>query len=135
MRIGILEDNQALARILQLSLELTGHKVHNTETIKDFLVVVLSPIVVELIIVDFRLFSEPSGVGLTGADVIRFVRRTYPDLPAILTSAAPLPRLHVGIEGLSRVKILQKPFRVAHLLETIKVLTSEEMKRGEKWQN
>src|SRR5947207_8356697 len=124
MRIGILEDNQALARILQLSLELTGHKVHNTETIKDFLVVVLSPIVVELIIVDFRLFSDPSGVGLTGADVIRFVRRTYPDLPAILISAAPLRRLHVDIEGLSIVHILQMTFSVAYHIDNIKVLTS-----------
>src|SRR5262249_19790431 len=114
MKIGILEDYQALGRILQLSLGAAGHTVYAFQTVKDFLTFVASPVPADLIIVDFRLLADVSGV-----DVIRHIRTTFPQLPAILISAAPLTTLESAIVGLSRVKILQKPFKTTTLLEMI----------------
>jgi DNA-binding NtrC family response regulator len=122
MRIGILEDYQSLGRVLQLSLGLAGHKVHAFQTIIDFLAFMASPDPADLIIVDFLLLTERSEVGISGADVIRHIRRSHPDLPAILISAAPRSTLEVATAGLSRVKILAKPFKTATLLEMVEMI-------------
>jgi CheY-like chemotaxis protein len=123
MKIEILEDHQGLGRILQISLRFAGHSVHTSQTIVDFLTYVSSPASVDLIIVDFRLLAEHSETGLTGADVIRHVRTMFPDLPAILISAVPLAKLEAATIGLPKVKVLQKPFKTATLLEMIKEIT------------
>ena len=119
MRIELLEDHQGLSRMLQLSLRLAGHTVHTSQTIIDFLTFMDSSAPIDLIIVDFRLLAERSEIGLSGADVIRHVRTTSPDLPAILISAVPLTKLEAAIVGLSRVRVLQKPFKTANLVEMI----------------
>jgi DNA-binding NtrC family response regulator len=123
MRIELLEDHQGLSRMLQLSLGLAGHTVHTSQTIVDFLTFLDSPTSVDLIIVDFRLLAERSEIGLSGADVIRHIRTTSPDLPAILISAVPLAKLEAATVGLSRVKVLQKPFKTVTLLEVIEAIT------------
>jgi|SRR5437667_11310976 len=123
MRIEILEDHQGLGRILQISLGLAGHTVHTSQTIVDFLTFVSSSAEADLVIVDFRLLAERSEIGITGADVIRHIRTMSPDLPAILISAVPLTKLETATVGLSRVKVLQKPFKTATLLEMIKEIT------------
>src|SRR5579859_1599058 len=112
MRIGILEDNQSLGRILQLSLENAGYTVHTYQTSRDFLLFMTSPERADLIVVDFRLLAErpEGGSKLSGADVIRHIRTDAPDLPAILISASPLATLEAATSGLSGVKMLQKPF-------------------------
>jgi len=122
MRIGILEDYQSLGRVLQLSLGLAGHQVHAFNTIIDFLAFMASPDPVDLIIVDFLLLTEHSEVGISGADVIRHIRRSCPNLPAILISAAPRSTLEAAIAGLTRVKVLGKPFKIAVLLEMVEMI-------------
>jgi DNA-binding NtrC family response regulator len=123
MRIEILEDHQGLGRILQISLGLAGYTVHTSQTIVDFLTFVSSSAPADLVIVDFRLLAERSEIGITGADVIRHIRTMSPDLPAILISAVPLTKLEAATVGLSRVKVLQKPFKTATLLEMIEAIT------------
>lgn len=120
MRIGILDDYQSLGRVLELSLRLAGHTVHASQTIIDFLSFMDASDSADLIIIDFLLLGERSEIGLSGVDVIRHIRKISPDLPAILISAAPLAVLEAATTGLSRVKILQKPFRTAILLDMIK---------------
>ena len=115
MKIGILEDYPALGRTLQLSLGAAGHTVQASQTVKEFLTFVTSPVPADLIIVDFRLLADLSGV-----EVIRYLRKISPDLPAILISAAPLATLEAATAGLPRVRILQKPFKTPALLEMIK---------------
>jgi len=123
MRIGILEDYQGLGRILQLSLGKAGYTVHTSQTIRDFLAFMTSPTPADLIIVDFRLLAERSEIGISGVDVIRHIRTTFPNLPAILISAVPLATLENATAGLSGVKLLQKPFKMATLLETIRMIS------------
>ena len=123
MRIGILEDYQSLGRILQLSLGLAGYTVQTSQTIIDFLTFVTSPTPADLIIVDFLLLAEHPEAQLSGTDVIRHIRTTSPNMPAILISAAPLATLEAATVGLSGVKILRKPFKTTTLLEMIKAVT------------
>jgi DNA-binding response OmpR family regulator len=118
MRIGILEDNQALGNMLKLSLDLAGHIVHTSHTVKGFLTLVTSPSPPNLIIVDFHLTGD-----FSGTDVIRHIRTIRPDLPAILISAAPLTTLEAAAAGLSQIKILQKPFKMLTLQEAITTIT------------
>ncbi len=124
MRIGILEDNQSLGRVLQLFLENAGYTVHTFQTGSDFHLFMSSPERADLIIVDFRLLAERTEGGsyLSGVDVIRYIRTISPNLPAILISAAPLATLEVATSELGGVKILQKPFKMGILLETIKTI-------------
>ena len=114
MKIGILEDNYTLGRILQLSLTVAGHTVHLYHTLEDFLAFITSSPSVSLMIIDFFLNSDSSGI-----DVIYHIRTILPELPAILISALPLDNLEAATRGLSRVKILQKPFATSILLEMI----------------
>ncbi len=125
MKIGILEDNRSLGLVLQFSLEKAGYTVHTSQTNSDFLLFMTSPERADLIVVDFLLLAEHSEEesNLSGTDVIRNIRTTSPDLPAILISAVPLATLEAAASGLSRVKTLQKPFRMVILLETIKTIT------------
>ena len=122
LRIGILEDYQSLGRVLQLSLGLAGHTVHIFHTIIDFLTFMTSPDPVDLVIVDFLLLAERSEAGVSGVDVIRHIRTTSPDLPAILISASPRETLEAATAGLSGVKILTKPFKTAALLKMIETI-------------
>src|SRR5690348_10188499 len=98
MKIGILEDNQSLGRMLQFSLEKAGYTVYTSQTSRDFLLFMTSPERADLIVVDFRLLAEHSeGENqLSGADVIRHIRTIFSDLPAILISAAPLATLEAA---------------------------------------
>jgi DNA-binding response OmpR family regulator len=125
MKIGILEDNQSLGRVLQLFLTKAGYTVYTSRAARDFLLFMASPERADLIVVDFRLLAERSEEesNLSGADVIRHIRTTSPDLPAILISAAPLATLEAAVCGLTGVKMLQKPFKMHYLLETIHSLT------------
>ncbi|HLZ64518.1 MAG TPA: response regulator [Ktedonosporobacter sp.] len=118
MRIGILEDNQALGNMLKLSLGLAGHTVHTSHTVNGFLTFVTSPTPPNLIIVDYHLIGD-----FSGTDVIRHIRTIQPNLPAILISAAPLTKLEAAAAGISKVKILQKPFKMLALQETITTIT------------
>ena len=124
MQIGILEDDRPLGRMLQLNLEYSGYTVKVSQTVKDF----LATLGYDLIIVDLRLQSEQGekGSGLSGADVIRYIRTISPEMPAILISAAPMTTLEAAARGLPGVKILQKVFKVKTLIETIRALTQFE---------
>jgi len=125
MKISILEDYHALGHLLQLSLELAGHTVQSSETVLEFLMSVNTPVPADLIIVDFYLLAEGTEVQLSGVDVIRHVRTTSPNVPAILISAAPLATLQAAAAGLPRVTIIRKPFRTSFLLETIQSIKHE----------
>jgi CheY-like chemotaxis protein len=125
MKIAILEDYQRLGRILETSLRLSGHEVYACQTIIDFLALVTSSDRVDLIVIDYLLLAERSEAKISGADVIRHVRKIMPDLPAILISAAPLATLQKATAGLSGVKLLSKPFKTAALLEMVRTIQLE----------
>lgn len=120
MRIGILEDYQALGSMLELTLKVAGYSVQTAHTIEDFFAHVMFPDPPDLLIVDFLLQEKYSG-----AEVIREVRKKTPLRPVILISAAPLATLRTAISGIPQVIILQKPFQMSALREIIQKLLSQ----------
>ena len=123
MNIAILEDNPGVGRLFEKGLG-REHTVHVANTVRDFFSFIAASENVDLIIVDYRLISEHGEEkgNLSGADVIRAVRKTLPNLPAIVISAASLGVLQAACDGLSRLQILQKPFKMDYLRETIQTL-------------
>jgi DNA-binding response OmpR family regulator len=119
MRIGILEDYQSLGYMLELTLKVAGHQVQTAQTIEDFFTLVIASDPPDLMIVDFLLQAK-----YTGADVIRELRKVAPTQPVILISAAPLPTLRAAVAGIPQVTILQKPFQMSVLRETIQRIFS-----------
>jgi len=121
MRVGILDDHQGICDMLSMALELAGHTASTYQDSAQFLAFVTqeqaSPLsgVFDLMIVDYHLPGELSGV-----DVIRRVRRIYPNLPVLLISAECPRVLEAAKEGLTGVKLFPKPLRLSTLLATIK---------------
>ena len=123
MRIGVLEDNIFIGEMLQHGLQLEGHTVVVYYCPTEFLAHMSEPTIAstsfDLIIVDL-FFSE----GISGGEVIHHVRRILPDLPAIFIAVGSSWQIEAARRALPTVRVLQKPFRMAALLATMKELST-----------
>ena len=121
MRIAVLDDNQCIGEMLQHYLELEGHTVVVYCSPSKFLVNIIEPTTastpLDLMIVDLFL-SE----GISGGEVIHHVRKSFPDLPVILISAASAWEIEAAKRGLPTVRVLRKPFSMTTLLAMIREL-------------
>ncbi len=122
MRIGVLEDDPAICGLLKEVLERLGHVVSVHRNGLDFLMEVLEEEQVTLsrpfdvVLVDLLLPTDISGI-----QAIHQVRISSPDLPIVVVSAVPSRDLEVVKTRYPGVKALQKPFRLADLLEAIEI--------------
>lgn len=126
MRIGILEDNPSICDMLQVALELAGHRVSVHYKSSTFLTTVIPPehaqttrASFDLLIIDLVLPETISGL-----QVVHYVKMVYPDLPILLISAASHLRIEAALEDLPGVNALRKPFKVSDLLSAIQMHTS-----------
>jgi len=123
VKIAVLDDNIIIGEMLQQSLELAGHSVVVYSSPSQFFAAInaeapkTAPF--DLMIVDL-LLSE----GFSGVEVIQRVRNVFLDLPAILISAARSWEIEAARRALPTVRVLQKPFRMAALLATMKELST-----------
>jgi DNA-binding response OmpR family regulator len=121
MRIAVLEDNINIGEMLQQGLKLEGHTVAVYYSPTEFLAHILDPTTastsLDLIIVDL-FFSE----GISGGEVIRQVRHTFPDLPAILISAGSSWQVEAARRAMPTVRVLGKPFSMTTLMAMIREL-------------
>ncbi len=125
MKIAVLDNNVAIGEMLQQGLEMAGHTVVVYSSPSTFFADIkvadpktaLAPF--DLILVDL-LLSE----GTSGIEVIHGMRNIFPDLPAILISAASCWAIEAARRALPTVRVLQKPFRIATLLAMMKELSS-----------
>lgn len=122
MKIAVLDDNAAVGQMLQDALHLVRHTVSVFLSPSQFLAVLNRPHTAQppfdLIIVDL-LLSE----GMSGLDVITRVRKTFPDLPAILITAGTSWDVEAARRSMPDIKILRKPFSLAALLNIVKELS------------
>lgn len=142
MKIAVLDDNSDMGEMLKQGLELAGHTVVVYASPAEFLTdintmpyqssrndarqegVKSSPDQIwsgppfDLIMVDLFL-SE----GFSGVQVIQQVWNTFPNLPAILISAATSWDIEAARKIVPTVKILRKPFTMAALWEITKEIT------------
>jgi DNA-binding response OmpR family regulator len=142
MKIAVLDDNLDMGEMLKQGLELAGHTVVVYSSPSAFLAnfnaipyqslgnddqqegVKASPDQIwssppfDLIMIDLFL-SE----GFSGVQVIQQVWNTFPNLPAILTSAATSWEVEAARKALPTVVILRKPFTMAALWAITKEIT------------
>lgn len=116
MRILIIEDDEAIARVLQRGLRAHGHQTVVAETGEDG-VLLATDETVELIILDVSL------PGLNGHQVLERVRSSRPRLPVLMLTArsdleSKVKALHAGADD-----YLTKPFAFEELLARIHAIT------------
>lgn len=113
--ILIVEDDQTIARFVQLELEHAGYEVlRATEgsTAMD----VLAEREVDLVILDLML------PGVDGLDVARFIRKKGMDVPILmLTARAETHDVVLGFEA-GADDYLRKPFEIPELLSRVRAL-------------
>lgn len=123
MRIGLLEDDNAIQEMLSLVLQDEGYLVSIYLTAEECLNALINPTQsqasspIDLLIVDWRLAGS-----VPGTEVIRALRSnpSFDSLPIILTTAATfhntdeLRDLHIAL--------LEKPFAVDEIVNLVKGL-------------
>lgn len=116
MRILIIEDDAAIARVLQRGLRAHGHQTVLAETGEDG-VILATDDTVELVLLDISL------PGLNGHQVLERVRGARPRLPVIMLTArsdvrSKVDALHSGADD-----YMTKPFAFEELLARIQAVT------------
>lgn len=116
MRILIIEDDEAIARVLQRGLRAHGHQTVLAETGEDG-VLLATDETLELILLDISL------PGLNGHQVLERVRGSRPRLPVLMLTArgdldSKVKALNAGADD-----YLTKPFAFEELLARIHAIT------------
>ena len=116
MRILIIEDDEAIARVLQRGLRAHGHQTVLAETGEDG-VLLSTDETVELTILDISL------PGLNGHQVLERIRSSRPRLPVLMLTAradldSKVKALNAGADD-----YLTKPFAFEELLARIHAIT------------
>jgi len=118
-RVGIIEDNEDLARLVRFHLEANHCTVlwcshEGLDAIKgeDWGGV-------EVVVVDWRL---PGG---EGGDVIKWVKESHPEVKAIVVTALPESELPID-RDCSPDAIFIKPYEPSVLVETIRAFSHRE---------
>jgi DNA-binding response OmpR family regulator len=118
MKIGILEDHAAISEMLTYACMLDGHSASVYSSASTFLADVLAEYptgrTFDALVVDLLLQGVSSGT-----EVIRYVKKFYPDLPVVLISSRNLTEIKTTVQELPMVTTLQKPFKLRSLLDVI----------------
>lgn len=104
-----------IRRVLRRALEHHGFRVWDAESAPEALAALESATgPVALVLSDVQM------PGMTGIELAREVRRSWPMLPLILMSGRWLPELVEAGSGLHGVAFLRKPFSPEQLLDTMR---------------
>jgi len=122
MKIGLLEDNQAIVDWMTTALAMAGHVVYSYSEGASFLEGLLpgrgsqNHLPFELAIVDLHLPGE-----MSGREVIARIRQTLPAriLPIIVVTGASQSELANVQANFPEVPILRKPFKMQALLRLL----------------
>lgn len=111
--IALIEDSNAIAQLIITALEMHEYAVkHFTEGASFFFS--LQSTFYDLVLVDLTL---PGGV--SGLQVITFLREMYPTIPIIVVSAAG-ENILAGLHTLyPTIPIIRKPFKMQELMQEV----------------
>jgi DNA-binding response OmpR family regulator len=117
--IAIIEDNNAIAQLIITALEMHNYAVkHFTEGASFFFS--LQTTFYDLVLIDLTL---PGGV--SGLQVITFLREMYPTIPIIVVSAAG-ENILAGLHTLyPTLPIMRKPFKIQELMQEVEKVSKE----------
>lgn len=116
MRILIIEDDDAIARVLERGLRAHGHQTIWAETGEDG-VLLAADETVEIVLLDIAL------PGLNGHQVLERIRHSRPRLPVIMLTARDDMKNKVDALNAGADDYLTKPFAFEELLARIRAVT------------
>ena len=116
MRILIIEDDQAISRVLERGLRAHGHQILQAESGEDGIVLAADE-TVELVILDIAL------PGLDGHQVLKRIRASRTALPVLMLTARDDIRNKVDALNAGADDYLTKPFAFEELLARIRAVT------------
>jgi PAS domain S-box-containing protein len=96
-------------------LEALGHRVLGAENAAEALAILQGGATIDVLVTDYAM------PGMSGAALIREVRRLVPDLPVLVMTGLERP------DGLDRACCIQKPFQALELAARLAVLVPEEV--------
>jgi DNA-binding response OmpR family regulator len=118
--VALIEDNHAIAQLITTALEMHNYPVkHFTEGASFFFS--LQTTFYDLVLIDLTL---PGGV--SGMQVITFLRERYPTIPIIVVSAAG-ENILAGLHTLyPTIPIIRKPFKMQELIQKIEKTSNKD---------
>jgi PAS domain S-box-containing protein len=117
--VVLLVDDDNLVRAgASAVLEALGHRVLGTESGAEALAILQGDATIDVLVTDYAM------PGMSGAALIKEVRRLLPDLPVLVMSGLECP------EGFDRASCIQKPFQALELAARLAALVPEEVSAG-----
>lgn len=128
MRIGIVEDNAAIAEIFEKGLKLSGNEVVIYTNAQDAMAAILGArfnneaIPHDVLITDLDL-----GQGIDGAEMIRRLRQflSEDELPLLIMSGQDLAEQNLLSKNLLDIRVLPKPITPSGLLKEARKITGK----------
>jgi DNA-binding NtrC family response regulator len=114
--VMVVDDDAEMRAFLRDLLVREGFRVHE-EGGADRLIPSLESVRPDAIVLDKEM---PGGNGL---DLLEYIRRRHPSIPIILVTAFCGPAVRAEALRRGAAEYVEKPFRVARLLETLRALT------------
>jgi two-component system, cell cycle sensor histidine kinase and response regulator CckA len=114
----VIDDEVSILDMLSTALQEQGYRtVTATNGIEAMGLLRQRGAELRLVVLD-RLMPGPEGL-----EILMQIRRIHPELPVILVSGQQTDRQHHELEGLQRVALLSKPFRLEDLFRLVHNLT------------
>ena len=121
MNIVVLEEHPDISEMLQHGLEQAGYSVVVYSHLAPFFAALLAPASAPF---DCLIVELPLAEGMSGGEVVRRVRKTFPALPAILIAEGKSWEIETARRDLPGIEVLRKPFKLTTLLSLLKQLAS-----------
>ncbi len=114
-RILVVDDQREVARVLRTALELSnrGYYVVDVPSGEEALLELGRGF--DVVVTDYRL------PGMTGAELLRRVAKTKPEIKAILITGYPLDEVKQELKGVEVYKIFEKPIDTGAFVESVTV--------------
>lgn len=125
--ILVIDDDEEMLAVLKAFLEREGHRVLEHSR-GEWAIAAAECERVDAVILDKELPR------MNGFDLLAFFRRRWPEVPVILITAFGGQRVKEEALRLGAARYLEKPFRVAELLDAVHALTRKDecLRAGER---
>jgi len=117
-RVMIVDDEENHRRTLSIGLKLEGFEVIEAASGADALRLLTSPVPIDVALIDLMI------PGLNGLDLARQIRRMFPQVKVVLSSAYHLSARQVERADCGAVGFVPKPYQLAELCIFLRAKTA-----------
>jgi len=114
--VMVIDDDAEMRAVLRDLLQREGFRVQE-EAGAEQVIRVLESVRPDAVVLDKEM---PGGDGL---DLLAYIRRRHPSIPVVFITAFGGPAVQAEALRLGATRYVEKPFRVAQLLDTLRALT------------